>query len=143
MNPFDPPSTSTPTSCPSEVVEDIVKKHIAELSNEIMVTKSKIEKMSQARNTESSCKAKTDYKMKPNPRVNYASEAVGAQIASVNDDPFHKINGLAYVVSWIAPGMFWHSNGPRQLITESMLPGNCYAYKGNISKVVIKLPHKV
>lgn len=108
-----------------------------------MATKSKIDKLSQARNTESPCKSKSDYQKKPGFRVNYASEVLGAQIALVNDAPFHKINALSNLFSWISPGLFWHSNGPRQLITESMLPGNCYAYKGKLSKVVIKLPKKV
>ncbi|KAL5281201.1 hypothetical protein ACFFRR_004928 [Megaselia abdita] len=144
----DNPAPQATTPCPSESVEDIIKKHFAELWNEITATNLKVDKLSQTRIAElNECggnpHSDKDKMVNAVSRVNYASDVLGAQIVSVKDKPWHKASKFVKVLSWILPGLVRYTNGPRQLITDSVLPGNCYAFKSKKSTVVIKLPFMV
>lgn len=131
-------------TCSKESIEDAIKNHIEELRNEITAANIKLDQMNlQSTSIPVSRPLKNENPETTLKRVDYASDALGAKIVYVEGEPFHKQNFLISILSWIIPGIKCYSNGPRELIHDTVLPGCCYGFRGGKSSVVIQLPYEV
>ena len=123
-----------------------MKKDVENIKTELSTMNTKMEQMcktSQSTSPSKCLKCEVDKKVQVCLRVNYASESLGAQIVHTEDKPYHKSNFVMGMLSSILPGIKRYSNGPRQLLSDSVQPGLCYAFKGSRSLVIIKLAQKI
>lgn len=75
-------------------------------------------------------------------QVNFASETLGAEIISIHDTPLVNEN----CSSWLSDCTFllpWRNNPVRNLLKPSIYAGECFAFKGSMGNVTVKLMGKV
>lgn len=70
--------------------------------------------------------------------VNFASTELGARIVAVDANPLCPSNFLKTLF-----GLKFASNPPVKMLENNIEPGNCFAFKSDEAKVLLKLPYPV
>lgn len=113
-------------------VESVVKRSISSLMDDVYSIKKQIEQSTCKESLENAAEANKQ-EIAP-PRINYASEELGARIISVLAKPIADSNLLITLL-----GLEFSTNPPINMLRPSLMPGSCFGFRGSQASITLHL----
>lgn len=121
-----------------EIIDLIVRNRIAFVMDDIYSIKKQLEGQKCPKEDSTRMGVQTLHNQKNEKCVNFASMDLGARIVKVEADPLCPTNVIKNFL-----GMKYASNPPIKMLENNVEPGNCFAFKSEEAKVLLKLPYPV
>ncbi|XP_017856751.1 PREDICTED: SUN domain-containing protein 3 [Drosophila arizonae] len=113
-------------------VETVVKRKIGSLMDDVYSIKKRIEQSACKESLESAAEANKQEIYTP--RINYASEELGARIISALANPIADTNLLKTLL-----GLEFSTNPPINMLRPSLMPGSCFGFRGSQATISLHL----